>query len=69
MNIDITGAPGEKDNGLKDTADKQEKMSELLQNPGDTGTATRMEENLEGLAGSGQGKASGPSAPNRQSCD
>ena len=39
-------------------------MSELLQTR-DTGTATRMEENLEGLAGSGQEKASGPSAPNR----
>ena len=57
LNIDMTGAPGEKDAGIKNTADKESKLSELLQNPGDTGSATRMEASLEALAGTGKGKA------------
>lgn len=34
LNIDMTGAPGEKDAGIKNTVDKESKLSELLQNPG-----------------------------------
>ena len=60
LNIDMTGAPGEKDVGIKNTADKEDALTDLLRNPGDTGTATRMEESLEALAGSGKGMAAGP---------